>query len=122
MNDPATAVQLLDSINGLLLHLAAAPLGDRPIADDAGDVRVVLRLPGWADFVRAACDDVFAAATGSPMVLLRARTLLGGVAQAAPPDRRAPLEARRERIERELADRYPLFWREAAAEQSFERP
>ena len=39
-------------------------------------VRVILRLPRWEEFARSCLDDLIAAASASPMVLLRIRDLL----------------------------------------------
>jgi uncharacterized membrane protein len=88
VNDPATAVQVLDAMEGLLSRLAATSMRARSLTDDKDAVRVVLRLPTWTDFLHISLDDLFAAATHSPMVLVRARTLLRNVLDATPrPDR-----------------------------------
>ena len=94
VNDPATAVEAIDRLEGLLALLAARTERAEQLTDDAGVVRVVLRLPRWDDFARSWLDDVIAAAAGSPMVLLRLRDLLarlGRRAQApAPTSGRGP--------------------------------
>ena len=48
----------------------------------------MLALPSWDDYLRIALDDLIEAASRSPMVLLRARALLAGLLDAAPPQRR----------------------------------
>ena len=73
VNDPATAVQVLDTIESLLQLLVSRDLDVAEVADDAGDVRVVLALPSWDDYLRTALDDLLESAAQSPMVLLRAR-------------------------------------------------
>ena len=45
VNDPATAVQVLDTTESLLQLLVSRDLDVAEVADDAGDVRVVLALP-----------------------------------------------------------------------------
>ena len=109
VNDPATAVQTLDSIEGLLLRLVDARLDAASVPDAAGAVRVVLVLPEWTDFLRTGLDDVCRAALGSPMVLARAARLLRGLLAAAPPGRREPLRERLEWLERESRERHPAF-------------
>ena len=42
VNDPATAVQVLDTVESLLLPLAPRDLDVAEVADDTGTVRVVL--------------------------------------------------------------------------------
>jgi uncharacterized membrane protein len=76
VNDPATAVQAIDSLEGLLSLLAERAGRADQLTDDAGAVRVILLLPRWEDFARGCLDDLIAAATGTPMVLLRLRDLL----------------------------------------------
>ena len=119
VNDPATAVQVLDALDGLLRRLIAAPLDAVSVTDERDTVRVVLHLPTWTDFLRVSLDDLCSAASASPMVLLRVRTLLKGLQTAAPDsERRSPVAARLAWVEHELAERYPLFLREAGAEQA----
>ena len=47
VNDPATAVQVLDTIESLLQPLASRDLDVADVTDSAGTVRVVLALPSW---------------------------------------------------------------------------
>jgi uncharacterized membrane protein len=110
INDPATGVQCLDAILGLLRPLAARDLAVAEVTDDAGTVRVVLALPSWEDFVRIGLDDIIVAAAGSPMVLQRTRAQLAGLRDAAPPERRNTLALRLRMVEEQLAGRYPLIW------------
>ena len=73
VNDPATAVQVLDTIESLLQALVARDLDVAGVADDAGTVRVVLALPSWDDYLRTGLDDLLESAAQSPMILLRTR-------------------------------------------------
>jgi uncharacterized membrane protein len=54
VNDPATAVQVLDTIQSLLLALATRDLDVAEVADGTGAVKVVLALPSWDDYLRTA--------------------------------------------------------------------
>lgn len=114
VNDPATAVQVLDTIESLLAPLASRDLDVAEIADAAGAVTVVLALPSWDDYLRIALDDVIEAGSRSPMVLLRARALLAGLLDAAPPQRRSPVTWRLQRAEELAAGNFPVIWRHAA--------
>ncbi|WP_051814307.1 DUF2254 family protein [Kitasatospora sp. MBT63] len=109
VHDPATAVEVLDVLDGLLRRLAVADLGRRAVADDRGTVRLLLAGPGWPEFVRTALDDLLRSAAGSPMVLLRSRELLTALRTVAPPDRRPPLETRLRWVDGQLADAHPPF-------------
>ncbi|MER5965716.1 DUF2254 family protein [Streptomyces sp. NPDC002057] len=115
VNDPATAVQGLDHLEDLLTG-PVATRSARPlrIADADGAARLVIELPDRDDFLRTGLDDVIAAATGAPMVLIRLRTLLKRLTAQSPPDGREILTHRLAWVERELADGFPALWRERA--------
>jgi len=113
VNDPATAMQVLDTIESLLAPLASRDLDVADIADGTGAVKVVLALPSWDDYLRIALEDLIEAGTRSPLVLLRARARLAGLADAAPPQRRSPVIWRLHRAEELAAGNFPLIWRHA---------
>jgi len=114
VNDPATAVQVLDTIQGLLLPLATRDLDVAQVADDAGTIKVVLALPSWDDYLRTALDDLIESGSQSSMVLLRAHALLTSLLNAAPPQRRASITWRLHRAEELAAGNFPEIWRHAA--------
>ena len=114
VNDPATAVQVLDTMQSLLAPLASRDLDVAEIADDAGAVKVVLALPSWDDYLRTALDDLIESGSGSPMVLLRARALLAGLLAAAPPQRRSSITWRLHRAEELASGNFPEIWRHVA--------
>jgi uncharacterized membrane protein len=114
VNDPATAVQVLDTIESLLLPLASRDLDVAEVADDAGTVRVVLALPSWNDYLQTALDDLMESSSRSPMVLLRAGALLSRLLNAAPPQRKPAIAWRLRRVEELAAGNFPELWRNTA--------
>jgi len=114
VNDPATAVQVLDTIEGLLACLVTRDLDVADIADDAGTVKVVLALPAWDDYLRISLDDLIESGAMSPMVLLRARALFTGLLNAAPPQRRSSITWRLHRAEELASGNFPAIWRHTA--------
>ena len=115
VNDPATAVQVLDTIESLLQALVSRDLDVAEVADDAGTVRVVLALPSWDDYLRTGLDDLLESAARSPMVLLRAQTLLTTLLNAAPPARQPPITRRLQRTEQLGTANFPLIWHAATS-------
>jgi len=115
VNDPATAVQVLDTIESLLQALVSRDLDVADVTDSAGTVRVVLALPSWDDYLRTALDDLIESASRSPMVLLRAQTLLTSLLNAAPQARQPPVARRLQRTEQLTAGNFPLIWHEATS-------
>jgi uncharacterized membrane protein len=115
VNDPATAVQVLDTTESLLQALVSRDLDVADVADSAGTVRVVLALPSWDDYLRTALDDLLESASRSPMVLLRARVLLTTLLTAAPPARQPSIARRLDRAEQLGAVNFPLIWHDATS-------
>ena len=113
VNDPATAVQVLDTIDSLLQSLVSRDLDVADVTDDAGAIRVVLALPSWDDYLCTGLDDLIESASRSPMVLLRARILLSTLLNAAPPARKPPIARRLHRAEELGADNFPAIWHDA---------
>ena len=110
VNDPATAGEAIDSLEGLLILLAARTVPAEQLADDGGVVRVVLRLPRWEDFARSCLDDLIAAAVSSPMVLLRLRDLLTRLAETAPASGADVVATRAAWVDDMLARNLPVIW------------
>lgn len=114
VNDPATAVQAIDSLEGLLGPLATRTRPTEQLADDNGAIRVIFHLPSWDDLARTCLDDLIAAAAASPMVLLRLRDMLIRLAPAHRTGRDV-LAARRQWTQDILARNFPVIWAETAA-------
>jgi uncharacterized membrane protein len=93
INDPATAVQALDCIEGLLLTLVTRDLAIEIITDNTNTTRVLLEDPDWETFLAAGVDEI-ACLPAHPMVGRRLRTLLEQVDAAAPEERRPSVQQR----------------------------
>ena len=115
VNDPATAVEAIDSLEGLLSLLAARTGRADQLADEAGTVRVILSLPRWEDFARSCLDDLIPAAAGSPMVLLRLKDLLARLGEQAPAAGADIVATRAAWVDDLLARQFPLIWADAAS-------
>jgi uncharacterized membrane protein len=66
INDPGTAVEVLDAIVGLLLVLAPRDLAVGAINSPSGVTRIYLTHPAWADFVGEGLDELLVASRNSP--------------------------------------------------------
>jgi uncharacterized membrane protein len=111
VNDPATAVQVLDTIQSLLAPLAARDLDVAEVADATGAVKVVLALPTWDNYLQIALDDLIESGSRSPMVLLQAQTLLTSLLDAAPPHRQPPITWRLHHAEELASANFPVLFR-----------
>jgi uncharacterized membrane protein len=98
VNDPTTAVQAVDAMDGLLRRLAVRDLEVGDIRGEDGRLRVALTLPGWEDYLAVALDDLTSAPAIPPSVSIRIRRLLDGLAGHATPERGAGVERYRRRL------------------------
>ncbi len=114
LNDPATAVQVLDTTESLLLPLAQRDLDVAEVADDTGTVRVVLALASWNDYLQIALDDLIESSARSPMVLWRARAMLTSLLNAVPQQRKPSIAWRLRHVEELAAGNFPVLWRNTA--------
>ena len=100
INDPTTAVQALDTIDGLIRPLCRRDLDVGRVSGSHGDLRVVVPLPRWEDLVALIGDEITLAARDSPAVLARLDRLLTGVLELAPPARQPAVRDRLASIQR----------------------
>jgi uncharacterized membrane protein len=94
INDPTTAVQALDQVDGLLRVMMRRELGVGTISGRDGQPRVLLRLPTWEDYVGVALDETIAMRAVSLQVGRRVDRLLTELVAIAPPGRGECLQAR----------------------------
>ena len=94
INDPTTAVQVLDCEEDLLRMLVGRNLDAGEITGPHGKTRVLLALPGWDDYVALAVDEIVEAGATNARIRRRVERLLRDLAALAPEQRRAPLQTR----------------------------
>jgi uncharacterized membrane protein len=116
INDPATAVQVLDCLESLLGPLAARNALAGQVADADGVIRVLLDLPHWDDFARGCLDDIIAASAGSPLVLVRTRDMLTRLGRTVPSSAQKVLARRLQWVEDTLARNFPVVWADIASD------
>ena len=71
INDPTTAVQTLDTIDGLLRPPCTRNLDVGRVSGAHDDLRVVVPFPRWHDLIALIGDEIIVAARESPAVLHR---------------------------------------------------
>ncbi|MCF3130338.1 DUF2254 domain-containing protein [Streptomyces olivochromogenes] len=88
VNDPTTAVQLLDHIDAFLHTIARVELPDRHVlADDRG--RPLLVVPGrtWEDYLELAVTEIREYGAGSLQICRRLRAVLNGLSTTVSAER-----------------------------------
>jgi uncharacterized membrane protein len=107
VNDPTTAVQVLDRIEAILRLLATRRLDRGTIADGEGRVRLIVPLPGWEDFVSVGLTEIRLYGATSMQVVRRLRAVLNDLLLDASESRRAVLERQLALLDQTVESCYP---------------
>lgn len=102
INDPTTAVQVIDQIEDLLRRLAFKRLGIGVVADSAGVVRFAYPTPLWEDYLSLAVDEIRRYGRGSLQIVRRLRALLEDLHASLPEKRRPAIEERMARLDSDV--------------------
>jgi uncharacterized membrane protein len=94
INDPTTAVQVLDSVESLLRMLVGRDLDVGEVTGPSGNARVLLPLPRWDDYVALSFDEIIDMGAAHRQVRRRLERLLRDLIALAPAGRRIPLQRR----------------------------
>lgn len=100
INDPSTAVQAIDSIDGLLRRLTSRDLDVGRISGEDGRPRVTLAMPTWEDYVAVALDELIGLRVPSAQASRRLHILLEDLIALSDPPQRPALRTRLERLDR----------------------
>jgi hypothetical protein len=82
----------------LLRTLATRELDIGRVADAEGELRVVVPMPTWDDFIAVALDEIIATPTNSIHLRQRLRRVLEQLIEHARPEARGTLQDRLERL------------------------
>lgn len=87
INDPTTAVLVLDQIQHLLRTVGNRHLDEGQVHDEGGQPRFVFRTPDWDDFVQLAVTEIRLFGGDSIQVTRRLRAMLENLIQVLPEQR-----------------------------------
>lgn len=107
VNDPTTAVQALDRIEDILRLLATHRLDRGVIRDDDGQIRLVVSMPGWQDYLTVALTEIRQYGATSTQVVRRQRALLENLQLDTPACRQDALKAQVARLDATVASYFP---------------
>ena len=103
VNQPTTAVLVIDSLEDVLLQIARNPRQSGCYTDRHGTVRLIKPLPDWEDCLDLAFTEITVYGATSPQVARRLLAAYRTLEAGAAPARRAGVTARREELTRQLA-------------------
>jgi uncharacterized membrane protein len=99
INDPTTAVQALDQIEDILLRLGRISLDIGAVHDRQGELRLIVPVPNWNDFLHLALGEISHYGADSVQVMRRMKALIKNLTTTLPPDRRAALQYWEQRLQ-----------------------
>jgi uncharacterized membrane protein len=106
VNDPTTAVQVLDGLEVMLQELASRKLERGQITDEGGTLRLVYPNPSWADLLDLALTEIRRYGADSPQVARRMRALLIALLEFTPEVRRPAIEQHLVRLDKAVEAAY----------------
>jgi uncharacterized membrane protein len=100
INDPTTAVQALDQIHDALLRLGGRRLPSGVLRGPDDQVRALLPVLSWDDYLHLSLDEIRIYGEGSLQVSQRMRALLEDLAERLPAARQAAIAAQLRLLDR----------------------
>ncbi len=91
VNAPTTAVQVLDRLQDFLRLMATRTWPSGLFADEGGEVRLIMQVRTWEQFVDLALTEITEFGAGSPQVTRRLANLLDALTPIVPEERRPVL-------------------------------
>jgi uncharacterized membrane protein len=107
VNDPTTAVQVLDYLEDMLLVVGRNGFSGRGVFHDPGGTpRVVLPSRGWEDYLALGVTEIRQYGGGSIQVVRRLRAMLLRLQEAVLPEHRAAVDEELARLEATVRERF----------------
>ena len=106
VNDPTTAVQVLDHLGDTLRLLGAASLPPPVQAIDVPSPGVVIRVRRWDDVVELACTEIRQYGGSSVQVVRRLSAMLEDLREQVQPEHRRAVEAELARLDATITERW----------------
>lgn len=106
INDPTTAVIAIDQLQRLLRKVGRRETREEQIGDEAGELRVVLRTPNWADFVSLAIVEIRLYGAENIQIARRLRAMINNLIQTLPESRHPALRQQLDLLDRSIDELY----------------
>jgi uncharacterized membrane protein len=98
LQDPTPAVQAIDRLHDILRQLAGRTFPDGRHLDETGQIRLLVRVRSWDDYLQLATEEIILVGAGSPPVVRHLQAALTDLRGIAPPERRAAIDQQLERL------------------------
>jgi uncharacterized membrane protein len=108
VNDPTTAIQVLDYVEDLLLVIGRRELHGRgELRDGEGRLRVVIPVRQWEQYLDLGVTEIRQYGAGSVQVARRLRAVLEELRSLVPAQHRAAVDAELGKLKAEVATSFP---------------
>ena len=97
--DPTTTVEAMHRIHDALRQLVWRPFPSGRHTDAAGELRLIVPVRDWEDFVRLAFEEIRLAGAAQPQIARGLRAVLEDLKTVAPDERQAALDEQRELLD-----------------------
>jgi uncharacterized membrane protein len=108
INDPTTAVQVLDRLHGILRAIADRPDPSGFYVDSSGVCRLIVPVPGWDAVFGLAFTEIGLYGAGAPQISRKLMAIFGELSASVSSGRDAVIEARRAWLRDEVVRRHRL--------------
>lgn len=108
INDPTTAVQCIDRLHDLLRRIAVLPIHSGRFGGATGDLRLVMPIRSWDDYVILAFEEIRHYGIGNIQIPRRMRAALVDLKSVAPPERQAALDRQLVALDDDVARTFPV--------------
>jgi uncharacterized membrane protein len=98
-DDPTTTIEAMHRIHDSLRQLAWRPFPSGRHTDAAGELRLIVPVRDWDDFVRLAFEEIRLAGAAQPQIARRLRAVLEDLKTVAPHERQVALDEQRELLD-----------------------
>jgi uncharacterized membrane protein len=107
VNDPTTAVQVLDRVETLLVELAGRHPGPSIVVDDDGRARARVRAPRWSAYVELGLMEIRRYGADSPQVARRLTALYDRLGEVAADGERGRVDLERRLLAEAVVAAFP---------------
>jgi uncharacterized membrane protein len=108
INDPTTALQVLDRLHAVMRAVARRPDPTGVYLDAAGEVRLLVPVPGWDSLVDLAFTEIALFGSGSPQISRKLMSVYDDLVALVPAERWSSVERHRDWLSAEVAHRHRL--------------
>jgi uncharacterized membrane protein len=108
INDPTTAVLMIDQLQRLLRAVGLRHLHDDEIKDSERRLRLILRTPNWEDFVHLAFTEIRHCGASNVQIVRRLRASIQNLSGTLPEHRQPALRLELDLLNRSAEEYYKL--------------